>query len=156
MTSLLTCFILSQWTLYCTENQMKYIYCTEDEIKEAHRGLPDGLNGKESACQCRRCRFDPCVGKIPWRRKWQPTSVFLLGNLDVGTLLNLNMINLCVKVLNLIPPSLPPSLIATPLHLNPGLPNIWSLLTWMINFFRIQVKLLTVNKAYYVNKILCP
>ena len=80
MTSLLTCFILSQWTLYCTENQMKYIYCTEDEIKEAHRGFPDGFNGKESACQCRRCRFDPCVGKIPWRRKWQPTSVFLLGN----------------------------------------------------------------------------
>ena len=36
--------------------------------------------GKESACQCRRhkrCRFDPWVGKIPWRRKWQPTPVFL-------------------------------------------------------------------------------
>ena len=24
-------------------------------------------------------RFDPWVGKIPWRRKWQPTSVFLPG-----------------------------------------------------------------------------
>ena len=24
-------------------------------------------------------RFDPWVGKIPWRRKWQPTPVFLLG-----------------------------------------------------------------------------
>ena len=23
--------------------------------------------------------FDPWVGKIPWRRKWQPTPVFLLG-----------------------------------------------------------------------------
>ena len=23
--------------------------------------------------------FDPCVGKIPWRRKWQPTPVFLPG-----------------------------------------------------------------------------
>ena len=21
--------------------------------------------------------FDPCVGKIPWRRKWQPTPVIL-------------------------------------------------------------------------------
>ena len=33
---------------------------------------------KESVCQCRRhkrCRFDPWVGKIPWRRKWQPTPV---------------------------------------------------------------------------------
>ena len=26
--------------------------------------------GKESACQCRRCRFDPWVRKIPWGRKW--------------------------------------------------------------------------------------
>ena len=28
---------------------------------------------KESTCQCRRCRFNPWVGKIPWKRKWQPT-----------------------------------------------------------------------------------
>ena len=40
----------------------------------AHR-----LSGKESACQCRRRGFDPWVGKIPWRRAWQPTSVFLPG-----------------------------------------------------------------------------
>ena len=25
----------------------------------------------------RRCRFDSCVGKIPWKRAWQPTPVFL-------------------------------------------------------------------------------
>ena len=24
-------------------------------------------------------KFDPWVGKIPWRRKWQPTPVFLPG-----------------------------------------------------------------------------
>ena len=29
--------------------------------------------------QCRRYRFDPCVLKIPWRRKWQPTLVSLPG-----------------------------------------------------------------------------
>ena len=29
--------------------------------------------------QCRRWGFDPRVGKIPWRRKWQPTLVFLPG-----------------------------------------------------------------------------
>ena len=37
---------------------------------------------KESCCQCRRCRrhgFNLWVGKIPWRRKWQPTAVFLPG-----------------------------------------------------------------------------
>ena len=37
------------------------------------------LSGKESACQCRRLGFDPWVRKIPWRRKWQPTPVFLPG-----------------------------------------------------------------------------
>ena len=29
--------------------------------------------------QCRRPRFNPWVKKIPWRRKWQPTPVFLPG-----------------------------------------------------------------------------
>ena len=39
-------------------------------------------SAKESTCQCRRYRrhgLDPWVRKIPWRRKWQPTSVFLPG-----------------------------------------------------------------------------
>ena len=41
--------------------------------------------GKESGCQwrkIRRCEFDPWIGvwKMPWRRKWQPTSVFLQLN----------------------------------------------------------------------------
>ena len=43
-------------------------------------GLPRWLSGKEPACHCRRCKrhgLDPWVGKISWRRKWQPTSVFL-------------------------------------------------------------------------------
>ena len=25
----------------------------------------------------RETRYDPCVGKMPWRREWQPTPVFL-------------------------------------------------------------------------------
>ena len=29
--------------------------------------------------ECRRLRFDFCVGKIPWRRGWQTTPVFLPG-----------------------------------------------------------------------------
>ena len=40
-------------------------------------GFPWWLSGKESACQSRRCGFDSWVGKIPWRRKWQATPVFL-------------------------------------------------------------------------------
>ena len=42
-------------------------------------GLPWWLSGKESACQCRRCRFNPWVRKIPWRRKWQPIPGSLPG-----------------------------------------------------------------------------
>ena len=51
-------------------------------------GPPRWCNGKESTCQCRRFkryRFDSWVRKIPerrempWRRKWQPTLVFLPG-----------------------------------------------------------------------------
>ena len=37
------------------------------------------LSRKEPTCQCRRHRFNPWVGKIPWRRKWHPTPVFLPG-----------------------------------------------------------------------------
>ena len=33
---------------------------------------PWWLNGKESACHCRRYRFDPWVGMISWRRKCNP------------------------------------------------------------------------------------
>ena len=45
-------------------------------------GLPRWHSGKESAYLCRRFkrhRFDPWFRKIPWRRKWQPTPVFLPG-----------------------------------------------------------------------------
>ena len=37
------------------------------------------FSGKESAYPCKRPGMDPWVGKIPWRRKWQPTPVFLPG-----------------------------------------------------------------------------
>ena len=39
--------------------------------------VPWWLSGEESVCQGRRFGFDSQVGKIPWRRKWQPTPVFL-------------------------------------------------------------------------------
>ena len=40
-------------------------------------GLPRRLSGKESACQCKRLKFDPCIRKILWRRKWQPSPALL-------------------------------------------------------------------------------
>ena len=30
-------------------------------------------------CQYKKLEFNPWIGKIPWRRKWQPTLVFLPG-----------------------------------------------------------------------------
>ena len=44
--------------------------------------FPAGASGKEATCHCRRCKkceFDPWVGKIPWRRVWQTTPVYLPG-----------------------------------------------------------------------------
>ena len=42
-------------------------------------GLPWWLSGKEPSCQCRKHGFHLWVRTIPWRRKWQPTPVFLPG-----------------------------------------------------------------------------
>ena len=49
--------------------------------KDNHRA-PRCDSGKKSTCQyrrCKRCGFDPWVGKMPWRSKGQPTPVFLPG-----------------------------------------------------------------------------
>ena len=55
---------------------MLYICCLQ------LKGFPGSASGKEPAYQCRRrkrCKFDPWAGKIPRRRAWQPTPVFLPG-----------------------------------------------------------------------------
>ena len=52
-------------------NRIAHFYC-----------FPDGTSVKELACQCRRHKrrgFHPWVGKVPRRRAWQPTPVFLPG-----------------------------------------------------------------------------
>ena len=54
----------------------------ESSLTELPQGSPCGASGTEPTCQCRRYKrhvFDPWVGKIPWRRAWQPTPVFLPG-----------------------------------------------------------------------------
>ena len=42
----------------------------------SHQGFPGGSEGKESTCNA----GDAWVGKMPWRRAWQPTPVFLPGD----------------------------------------------------------------------------
>ena len=44
-----------------------------------HRDFPGGSDGKVSCLQCRRPGFNSWVGKVLWRRKWQPTPVLLPG-----------------------------------------------------------------------------
>ena len=41
--------------------------------------LPWWFSGKDSICQGGICWFNPWVGKICWRRKWQSTPVLLPG-----------------------------------------------------------------------------
>ena len=47
------------------------------DFTEMYRGFPGGSGVKN--LPIRRHRFDPWVWKTPWRRKWQPTPVFLPG-----------------------------------------------------------------------------
>ena len=79
-------FPISMFCTDTTQDQMpskliNFRNC-EGDIKgefDLYRGFPRWLSGKESACQYRRLRkwgLDPWVGKIPWRRKWQPTPLY--------------------------------------------------------------------------------
>ena len=60
------------------ESKMTIILYLLSKVKDLNFLLKcyRGLSGQESTCQCRP-GFNPWVGKIPWRRKWQPSPVFL-------------------------------------------------------------------------------
>ena len=74
-----TSIINSQFNLTTKTNRkdsLKLMLC----IKSV--GFPGGASGKEPTCQCkrqRRCGFSAWAGKVPWRRAWQPTPLFLPG-----------------------------------------------------------------------------
>ena len=64
------------WAPYAAQQLFRYI------ISLRLRAFPGSTRGKETACQCRRHKrrgFDLWVRKIPWKRTWQSTSVFLPG-----------------------------------------------------------------------------
>ena len=69
-----------------TENSVKHAWTSEPWDNElvflATRLVVNGYAAAENQrirLQCRRHGFDLWVGKIPWRRVWQPTPVFLPG-----------------------------------------------------------------------------
>ena len=65
-----------------SEHYSCYTHFTDWQVLRSQRDFLSGSSGKEPACQCRRHkrhRFNPWVGKIPWRRAGQPTPEFLPG-----------------------------------------------------------------------------
>jgi len=46
-------------------------------VLDTSMDFPGGSDGKSICLQCGRPGLDPWVGKIPWRRKWQPTPGLL-------------------------------------------------------------------------------
>ena len=72
--------LLNLWDIYTHKHT--YVVWTLWISKSIHLWPYKWLSGKEPICQCRRhrkCGFDLWVRKIPWRRKWQPSPVFLPG-----------------------------------------------------------------------------
>ena len=72
----------------CTADRFFTVWATDTAASDSRvwirggviiplKGLPGWLSGKRICLQCWRCGLGPWVRKIPWRRKWQPTPVFL-------------------------------------------------------------------------------
>ena len=80
-------FILSLFFIHKLEYQLRVWFLNSTKpafklyLKSLSTGLPRGTSGKEVTCQCRRPkrRVQSLSWKNPWRRKWQPTPVFLPG-----------------------------------------------------------------------------
>ena len=63
----------SQWTYEVG------IICPIEDIGKNDSLVAQTVKKKKICLQCRRPRFDPCIRKIPWSRKWKPTPVFVPG-----------------------------------------------------------------------------
>ena len=74
-------FLSSLWQVAANTRHVPSGNWLHDGCSKQDTGLPWGLSAKESVCQCRGVGFDPWIGKISWRREWQPTPrVLALGN----------------------------------------------------------------------------
>ena len=63
---------------FTTEPSGKPQFDNKPEIKRNIK-FSGASDGKESACNAGDLGFNPWFGKIPWRREWQPTPIFLPG-----------------------------------------------------------------------------
>ena len=71
-----------RWPQMDPSTQLRLGELSSSVINFSNNTCPWWLSGKESACQCRRCRFKPWVRKIPWRRKQKPIPVSLGNSMD--------------------------------------------------------------------------
>ena len=69
----------NQWEIGSKGGKKKKLYKLKKAKCTLLTGLPWCLRLYRVCLQLRRPRFNPWVRKIPWRREWQPTSVFLPG-----------------------------------------------------------------------------
>ena len=67
----------STWKLSVLFSQ----FCCESKTALQNKVSLQVVKNPPASVGHKRCRFHPWVGKMPWSRKWQPTPVFLLGNL---------------------------------------------------------------------------
>ena len=75
--------------IFLTQGSNLCLLCWQEDLLEKGQlptqlfmGFPGGSDSKEPTCQCRRCKkhgFNPWIRKVPWRRKWQSTPLFLPG-----------------------------------------------------------------------------
>ena len=96
----LFCLIITQYQLIWTTMSSFWLFNGDDAIYKLHSlipvfihssslyfvaqyhyqwGFPGGSVLKTIRLQCRRREFNSWVGKIPWRREWLCTQVFLPG-----------------------------------------------------------------------------
>ena len=75
------------WYLYTTESysaiERKKFESTVVRWMNLEPVIQSELNQKEKNKYCilthRKSGFNPCIEKIPWRKEWLPTPVFLTG-----------------------------------------------------------------------------
>ena len=64
------------FTIWTTREASDFLKKARKQKSKVTVGFPGGASGKEPTCPCRRRSLNPWVGKMPWRRAWQPTPVF--------------------------------------------------------------------------------
>ena len=77
--ALITPYLFISTDPYCLTHSSHTLHLHTLVCPHSPTGLPWWVRQSRICLQCGRPRFSPWVGKVPWRRKWQPTPVFVPG-----------------------------------------------------------------------------